>query len=77
MIQRKQRTKNHNKRKAPSAQQLRQETWGSIERIIGLLLKLIFEILSDQAATEQADALVPISEPGSERSVGTGHTSEA
>ena len=56
MIQRKQRSKNHDEKKAPSIQELRQETWGSIERIVALLLKLMFEILLDQAATEQAGA---------------------
>jgi len=56
MIQRKQRNKNHDEKKVPSAQELREETWGSIERIVALLLKLMFEILLDQAATEQAGA---------------------
>lgn len=56
MIQHRQRTKNHDEKKAPSAQELRQETWGSIERIVALLLKLMFEILLDQAATDQAGA---------------------
>jgi transposase-like protein len=39
-----------------STQELRQQTWGSIERIVALLLKLMFEILLDQAATEQGGA---------------------
>jgi len=56
MIQRKQRSKNHDEKKAPSAQELREQTWESIERVVALLLKLMFEILLDQAATEQAGA---------------------
>jgi transposase-like protein len=56
MIQRKQRSKNQDEKKVPTAQELRQTTWGSIERIVALLLKLMFEILLDQAAGEQAGA---------------------
>jgi len=56
MIEHKQRSKNHDEKKAASIQELRQQTWGSIERIVALLLKLMFEILLDQAATEQAGA---------------------
>ena len=56
MIQRQQRSKNLEQRKAPSAEDLRQQTWESIEGIVALLLKLMFEILLDQAATEQAGA---------------------
>lgn len=56
MIQRKQRSKNLEQKKVPSAQDLRQQTWESIEGIVALLLKLMFEILLDQAATEQAGA---------------------
>jgi transposase-like protein len=56
MIQHKERSKNRDEKKAPSPQQLRAATWGSIERIVAMLLKLMFEILLDQAATEQAGA---------------------
>lgn len=56
MIQHKQRNKSQDEKKALSAQALRQQTWGSIEGIVALLLKLMFEILLDQAATEQAGA---------------------
>lgn len=56
MIQRKQRTKNRDEKKVPSPQDLRRQTWESIEGIVALLLKLMFEILLDQAATEQAGA---------------------
>ena len=56
MIQRQQRTKNRDEKKVPSPQDLRQQTWESIEGIVALLLKLMFEILLDQAATEQAGA---------------------
>jgi len=56
MIQHKQRNKNRDEKKVPTAQELRQTTWGSIERIVALLLKLMFEILLDQAAADQAGA---------------------
>jgi putative transposase len=56
MIQHKERNKNRDEKKVPSAQELRDATWGSIERIVALLMKLMFEILLDQAATEQAGA---------------------
>ncbi|OGU67029.1 MAG: hypothetical protein A3C56_13435 [Ignavibacteria bacterium RIFCSPHIGHO2_02_FULL_56_12] len=56
MIQRQQRSKNDDQKKAPSAEHLRAQTWESIEGIVALLLKLMFEILLDQAATEQAGA---------------------
>jgi len=56
MIQHKQRRKNLEQRKAPSAEELRRQTWESIEGIVALLMKLMFEILLDRAATEQAGA---------------------
>lgn len=56
MIQHKQRSKNKDEKKVQSGQELRQQTWASIERIVALLMKLMFEILLDQAATEQAGA---------------------
>jgi putative transposase len=56
MIQHKQRSKNQDEKKAPTAHELREATWGSVERIVALLMKLMFEILLDQAATEQAGA---------------------
>lgn len=56
MIQHKQRRKNLEQKKAPSAEELRQQTWESIEGIVALLMKLMFEILLDRAATEQAGA---------------------
>ncbi|MFQ5797107.1 MAG: transposase [Bacteroidota bacterium] len=56
MKQHEQRSKNRDQKKAPSAQDLRQQTWESIEGIVALLLKLMFEILLDRAATEQAGA---------------------
>lgn len=56
MIQRKQHSKNLEEKKAPSAEELRGQTWKSIEGIVALLLKLMFEILLDQAAMEQAGA---------------------
>lgn len=56
MIQHKQRSENLAQKKDPSAHELRRQTWESIEGIVGLLLKLMFEILLDRAATEQACA---------------------
>jgi len=56
MIQRQQRSKNLEQKKPLSGEDLRHQTWESIEGIVALLLKLMFEILLDQAATEQAGA---------------------
>lgn len=56
MIQRQKHTKNPEQKKVASAQELRRDTWESIEGIVALLLKLMFEILLDRAATEQAGA---------------------
>jgi len=56
MKQHKQRRKNPEQKKVPSAHELRRETWESIEGIVALLMKLMFEILLDRAATEQAGA---------------------
>lgn len=57
MKQQRQRSKNPDEKKAPSAQELRQATWGSIEQIVALLMKLMFEILLERAAREQMGAL--------------------
>jgi putative transposase len=57
MKQHRQRSKSPDEKKAPSAAELRQATWGSIEQIVALLMKLMFEILLDRAAGEQIGAL--------------------
>lgn len=56
MVKQQQRSKNLQEKKAPSAEELRRQTWESIEGIVALLMKLMFEILLDRAATEQAGA---------------------
>jgi putative transposase len=56
MIQHRQRTKKLEQKKALSAEELRRQTWESIEGIVALLMKLMFEILLDRTATEQAGA---------------------
>jgi putative transposase len=56
MILHTQRRKNPEQKKAPSAEELRQQTWESIEGIVAMLMKLMFEILLNRAATEQAGA---------------------
>jgi putative transposase len=57
MKQHKERSKSLDEKKAPSAQELRQATWSSIEEIVALLMKLMFEILLERAASEQIGAL--------------------
>ena len=56
MIQHQKRSKKNDEKKVSTAGELRQQTWESIEGIVALLLKLMFEILLDRAATEQAGA---------------------
>lgn len=57
MKQHTQRSKPVDQKKAPSTKELRQATWTSIEQIVSLLMKLMFELLLDHAATEQIGAL--------------------
>jgi len=44
-------------KKAPTAAEIRRQTWQSIEGIVAVLMKIMFEILLDRAATEQIGAL--------------------
>jgi len=57
MRQHRQHSKRRGEKKAPSGAELRRATWSSIEQIVTLLMKLMFEILLDRAATEQIGAL--------------------
>jgi transposase-like protein len=57
MVQNGQRKKSVVEKKALSPSELRRATWGSIEQIVALLMKLMFEILLDRAATEQIGAV--------------------
>lgn len=50
-------SKRQDEKKAPSTAELRRATWSSIEQIVALLMKLMFEILLDRAATEQIGAM--------------------
>jgi putative transposase len=56
MMKREQRNKKREEKKVPSTSELRQQTWASVEQIVALLLKLMFEILLKEAAKEQAGA---------------------
>ena len=47
MIERGKHSKNAEQKKVPLPQELRRQTWESIEGIVALLLKLMFEILLD------------------------------
>jgi len=53
MIQREKRNKNIQEKKVPSASEVRAQTWQSIEGIVAVLMKIMFEILLDRAATDQ------------------------
>jgi putative transposase len=58
MIPRRKRTENAEQKKVPgSAEDLRRQTWQSIEGIVAALMKIMFEILLDRAATDQIGAL--------------------
>jgi putative transposase len=56
MIQREKRNKNIEEKKVPSASEVRAQTWQSIEGIVAVLMKIMFEILLDRAATDQIGA---------------------
>lgn len=56
MKQHRQHNKRQDEKKAHSPAELRRSTWSSIEQIVTLLMKLMFEILLDRAATEQIGA---------------------
>lgn len=56
MIPQGKRSKTLAEKKVPTAKELREATWGSIEQIVALLMKLMFEILLDRAASEQIGA---------------------
>jgi putative transposase len=56
MIQHEKRSKNLDQKKVPSARELREQTWQSIEAVVATLLKIMFEILLNHAATEQIGA---------------------
>ena len=56
MIQREKRNKNIQEKKVPSASEVRAQTWQSIEGIVAVLMKIMFEILLDRAATDQIGA---------------------
>ena len=51
------RTEKSGQKTAPTASELRRQTWQSIEGIVAVLMKIMFEILLDRAATEQIGAL--------------------
>jgi len=57
MKQRQQHSKSVDEKKVASTEELRQATWSSIEQIVVLLMKGMFEILLDRAANEQIGAL--------------------
>jgi putative transposase len=57
MKQHRQHSKGQDEKKAPSTSELRRATWSSIEQIVALLMKLMFEILLDRAASEQIGAM--------------------
>jgi transposase-like protein len=57
MIPRRKRTENAEQKKVPTPAELRQATWQSIEGIVTVLMKIMFEILLDRTATEQIGAL--------------------
>jgi putative transposase len=56
MIPRGKRTEIAEEKKVPSPADLRRQTWQSIEGIVAVLMKIMFEILLDRAATEQIGA---------------------
>jgi putative transposase len=57
MIPRRKRKEIAGEKKVPTAAELRRQTWASIEGIVAVLMKIMFEILLDRAATEQIGAL--------------------
>ena len=57
MIPRRKRKEIVGEKKVPTAAELRRQTWQSIEGIVAVLMKIMFEILLDRAATEQIGAL--------------------
>lgn len=71
MRQHTQHSKRPDQKKALSTAELRRATWSSIERIVALLMKLMFEILLDRAATEQIGAL-PYERTGSRKTYRNG-----
>lgn len=71
MKQHKQHSKRPDQKKAPSTAELRRATWSSIEQIVALLMKLMFELLLDRAATEQIGAL-PYERTGSRKTYRNG-----
>ena len=71
MVQHGQRKKSVVEKKALSPSELRRATWGSIEHIVALLMKLMFEILLDRAATEQIGA-VPYERTGGRKTYRNG-----
>ena len=69
MIQQEKRSKNVAQKKVSSPTELRCQTWQSIEEVVALLLKIMFEILLDRAATEQIGA-APYEQTGSSSRLG-------
>jgi transposase-like protein len=56
MTPRHKRTDNSEQKKVPAGADLRQAIWESIEGVVAALMKVMFEILLDRAATEQIEA---------------------
>ena len=71
MIQRQKHNKNVGQKEVPSPTELRRQTWQSIEGVVALLLKIMFEILLDRAATEQIGA-APYERTGSRKNYRNG-----
>ena len=57
MIPQRKRKEIAGEKKVPTAAELRRQTWESIEGIVSVLMKIMFEILLDRDATEQIGAL--------------------
>jgi len=57
MIPQRKRKEIAGEKKALTAAELRRQTWESIEGIVAVLMKIMFEILLERAATEQVGAL--------------------
>ncbi len=71
MIPHRKRTENVEQKKASTAADLRRQTWQSIEGIVAVLMKIMFEILLDRAATDQIGAL-PYERTGGRRNYRNG-----
>ena len=57
MIKHQKRTEKNTEKKYPSAKELRERTWSSVEQIVTLLMKSMFELLLEHTALGQVGAL--------------------